>query len=76
MLLAELENYVKDYILVGEAHDMVLNEYISLVLNAATTQTEIFPASLGLLGRPAFFERYLRHWITEGMEELRKTRST
>jgi len=55
---------------------MVLNEYISLVLNAATTQTEIFPASLGLLGRPAFFERYLRHWITEGMEELRKTRST
>lgn len=52
---------------------MILNEYIALVLSSSSTGADIFPASMGLLQRPSFFERYLRPWILEGMEERRRS---
>lgn len=71
-VLEELENYVKDYILEDGDDDPVLTQYIYLVLLSRNTGVDIFPSTVGLLDRPAFFTQCLQRWIDEGVNEAQK----
>lgn len=72
-VLDVLENYIKDYILESSTDDMVLNQYIHIVRLEERTETSYF--SGGLKDRPALWESYIRPWIQEGFQELRKINS-
>jgi hypothetical protein len=68
--LARLEEYIKDYIIQGSSDDPILEQYIALVTTAEVSGAPIF--SIGVLERPALWERFVRPWITEGFQELSK----
>jgi hypothetical protein len=52
-----------------------LDELIALVLTSKNTGVDIFSSTLGLLDRPALFEKYIRRWIIEGYEEVERLRT-
>lgn len=66
--LIELENYIKDYIITESNDDLLLNNYMQLVLEANRLGVDIF--SGGLLDRPQLFYRYVRPFILAGFKEL------
>jgi hypothetical protein len=68
--LDQLEDYIKDYIIQDSSDDPILNHYILLARTEEKTGISCF--SGGLLDRPALWERFVRPWILEGIQEKRK----
>ena len=66
--LNEIEIYIKDYIVMGDSVDPILDHYIILARTQEKLGTPVF--SCGLLDRPAMWERSIRPWILEGFQEL------
>ena len=65
-----LEEYIKDYVVQDLSDDPILNHLILLARTEEKTGTSCF--SVGLLDRPALWERFVRPWILEGIQEKRK----
>ena len=68
-LLAELEDKVKDAIIVGQSGDYVLDEILLIIINSIQTGRQLYSNPLK---EPAFYQKYLRRWVDEGLEELAK----
>ena len=67
--LAEMEDSVKDAILMDETDDTVLNSLIKLTLKSISSGRELFP---NLFDAPIFYERHFKPWVIEGMSEVEK----
>ena len=68
-LLAELEDQVKDAVLIGQSSDSVLDHILMIVVNSIQTGRDLYNNPLE---EPAFYQLYLRRWVEEGIEELKK----
>ncbi len=64
--LAELEAYVKDYLLSDLGGDGVLDILIDLTLEAERSQRPLYADPIR---EPYFYSRYVRRWILEGVQE-------
>lgn len=58
--------YVKDAILTGDFHDLVLLRLVELTIAADRTKEPLFSS---LLQTPAFFRKYFAAWVREALEE-------
>lgn len=68
--LAELEDIVKDAIYTETSDDPVLLKLIEITMISITENRPLFSGSP--LNEPAFYQRYFRRWVQEGLEEARK----
>ena len=66
--LGELEEAVKDHILTGDG-DPVLRVLVDLTAASITEERPLFP---NLLEEPAFFRKYFKSWVREGLLERAK----
>ena len=70
-LFEELEDEVKDAIVTGITEDRVLDQILLIVINAIQTGRQLYSNPLE---EPAFYQKYLRRWVDEGLEELMKVK--
>jgi hypothetical protein len=68
-LLSEIEDEVKDAIISQSGDDPVLSEILLLIINSIHTGRYLYQSPLE---EPAFYQKYLRRWVEEGLEELSK----
>ena len=66
--LAELEEATKDFILTGEG-DPVLRLLVDLTAVSIIEGRPLFPNPLE---EPAFFRKYFKEWVREGLQERAK----
>ena len=64
--LAGLEEAVKDFILTGEGDDAVLRLLVELTAASITEGRPLFPNPLE---EPAFFRKWFKLWVQEGLLE-------
>ena len=70
-LLEEMEDDVKDAILTGATKDTVLDKLILFTMRVVVEDRHI---AQNPLEEPAFFERYFKKWVADGIKELETTR--
>ncbi len=68
-LFLEIEEVVKDAILTEECEDPILDQTLLLVINSISTGRHLYANPLE---EPAFYQKYLRRWVDEGLGELAK----
>jgi hypothetical protein len=59
---------VKDAIHDEDFDDPVLDDILSLIINSIQTERHLYNSPLE---EPAFYQKYLRRWVEEGLEELK-----
>ncbi len=67
--LGELEEAVKDFILTGEGEDPVMRLLVDLTAASITEERLLFPNPLE---EPAFFRKWFKVWVREGLVERGK----
>ncbi|MGD0002888.1 MAG: hypothetical protein ABSE06_01520 [Anaerolineaceae bacterium] len=66
-----MEDDVKDAILTGATEDRVLDKLIVITMRVVVEGRHI---AQNPLEEPAFFERYFKKWVADGVKELEAAR--